>query len=346
MMMSRFLLRGAASSMRKCARNGVADRPGGALGNSVADRGETALGNSVADRHDRVAKSAASSRAVYLSEDKMLHLWTETRQGRVMSIEFADREGFETVDTRVAMYDTFLHVHDPPIYLASEDCSGCQAYMWVDGETLIIAFSGTQDHEDVMANLDVQLTPITQAEAEAEAEGCVMCRERPGVQRGFMRRHDSLSPRITDLILQMERDHVISRIVCTGHSLGGADAALCALLTILPTLKRAEEARKDVAVPVVIVHTFGSPCIGNSEFSEWANAALGENLRIVHVLDVIAYLPLRRRAVGKRITLTNVHDKDAKDRWFWERLIITFHFHMMEQYVVWMREPASARYFE
>jgi hypothetical protein len=70
------------------------------------------------------------------------------------------------------------------------------------------------------------------------------------------------------------------RIICTGHSLGGALATLCALWCTL-TWPEAS----------ISCHTFGSPLVGNSDFVSVWRQIIGHRIRAVHDNDIVPSIP-------------------------------------------------------
>jgi predicted lipase len=144
----------------------------------------------------------------------------------------------------------------------------------------------------------------------------------PAVQRGFLRRHTSLAKRLDKAIETMKSRHVVSSIRCTGHSLGGVDAVLCALLLIAPRHR----------IPVS-VHTFGSPRIGNTSFAAWADTVIEENIRVVHVMDLVCRLPLFRASVGTCVLLTYIGTFEGFT--VFDKIALgPLLFHTCEQYII------------
>lgn len=223
------------------------------------------------------------ARIAYMKQEAVARMWEASR---------AD----------LADLAVFRRVREPPTSVSNDE-TGCGAYMWVDEECLVIAFRGTISARDVIANLDMELVPV-----EVGAIGAA-------VQRGYLYRHESLIDGIRAEVDRLERAHVITSIHCIGHSLGGVDASLCALLLLHP--------ERGGSLPIT-VHTVGCPNVGNVEFSMWSKPRLVENLRIVHILDVVSYLPVLRWGVGRRINLLNM--TGSKDLFY----------HSCDMYVWWL----------
>lgn len=71
-----------------------------------------------------------------------------------------------------------------------------------------------------------------------------------------------------------------SRIICTGHSLGGALATLCAL-----------DIQYNFPDKEVSCYTYGSPKVGNSRFVESFNRRVPNTFRFVNSADSVPKLP-------------------------------------------------------
>ena len=69
-------------------------------------------------------------------------------------------------------------------------------------------------------------------------------------------------------------------IVTTGHSLGAAISAVCAmeLKSLFPATK-------------VFIHNFGQPRLGNIELSDYMSKTLDGIYRVVHNRDLVPHLP-------------------------------------------------------
>jgi len=126
--------------------------------------------------------------------------------------------------------------------------------------TKLLAFRGTANPLDFVTDFRIWLKPANGFRVHA----------------GFLTAWQSVENRILDGM-------GASRYLVTGHSLGGALAALCAL---------AIESR--VPNAVTAVHTFGQPRVGNLTFALVYRAALSERTwRWVNEEDVVARLPGR-----------------------------------------------------
>jgi hypothetical protein len=216
-----------------------------------------------------------------------------------------------------AVATLFERVSHPPHLLTDKnDQSGCDAYVWVDNETLVVAVRGTTDRLDVRADLRIQLDVFDDAEDDDDDHDDD---DDARVHRGFAAQYTAVRSRLDDYLGVLKRKHVISAIHCTGHSLGGAVAELCALGFDKDDLP-------------VTVHAIGPPRVGNHAFAAWACGRLEENIRVQHRLDIVTYLPWRRVHAGDEVSITRVRPAS---------LLRPTTFHSCDNYMAWVHSAAA-----
>lgn len=140
------------------------------------------------------------------------------------------------------------------------DRDGAQAYIFANGDDAVVVCRGTepQDRNDLRADLSLSLVV-------AESVG--------RVHRGFKREVDDLWPRLEQALVNNTRT-----LWFTGHSLGGAMAAICAGRCKLSYIR---------SNPRALV-TFGTPRIGNRRYVNYVHF---EAYRWVNNNDIVARLP-------------------------------------------------------
>ncbi|CUF78672.1 unnamed protein product, partial [Bodo saltans] len=93
------------------------------------------------------------------------------------------------------------------------------------------------------------------------------------------------------LVDQQDWSQGLTSVVCTGHSLGGALAMLCAYSIARGTLHREVFAKRSEAhhlpLPRIRSYTFGSPRLGNHVLTEEYNDAVPESYRITNENDMV-----------------------------------------------------------
>jgi len=119
-------------------------------------------------------------------------------------------------------------------------------------------------------------------------------RKKCKVHSGFYNDWKSVRKDIIKALDQILADYPLAQVWVTGHSLGGALAALCALDLRATHLKDRE----------VGLYTFGEPRVGNPEFSDFFSEKLPTAYRLVHQDDIVPHLPPYGRDV---LLLTNFH---------------------------------------
>ena len=154
-----------------------------------------------------------------------------------------------------------------------------------DGHTLyVVAFRGSADKKDWKEDLTVKHVPFARAQAgeavvgtgrkaAAGTPGAVV----PMVHKGFNDYTDAALAGLakTDLFRSLRADPG-SRLLLTGHSLGGAAATLLGMRLVTEWMPRDQ----------VRVITFGAPAIGNDAFAETYGPGLNL-LRVVNTADPI-----------------------------------------------------------
>jgi triacylglycerol lipase len=127
------------------------------------------------------------------------------------------------------------------------------------------------------------------------------------MHRGFITAYFSVRDSIHDYML---RNPSVSKVVTTGHSLGGALATLCTIDIQYNFSSR---------VKTIEAYTFGSPKVGNTGFRDSFNRRVPNSYRFVHGMDMVAELPRpwqggyhhvdKEFRIGRRFSLNFVSDR-------------------------------------
>lgn len=153
---------------------------------------------------------------------------------------------------------------------AGETAGDTQAYLAWDDEIILLAFRGTEPDRpgDILGNAQYEWT-------DWQPDG--------HVHTGFFAGLDSIWDELTAALRQVRTEG--QSLWITGHSLGGALAALAA-------------SRLSVEHPEVVVHglyTYGQPRVGDRTFAADVDRALGGRyFRYVNNRDIVPRVPLRR----------------------------------------------------
>ncbi|KAK9818137.1 hypothetical protein WJX72_007701 [[Myrmecia] bisecta] len=148
---------------------------------------------------------------------------------------------------------------------------------WLEGGTAVFAFRGTQSAQDglqdakfIRKNINYlqELYPGTKAHT--------------GFLQQFASVVDPDDPEhnIAAVLKTLSGGREPNRVLCTGHSLGGALATLGAAWAAI------EYPRADVRCI-----TFGSPRVGNNKFKHAFHKLVGTSLRLVHGADPVPSMP-------------------------------------------------------
>uniref|UniRef100_A0A7S1TLZ3 Fungal lipase-type domain-containing protein n=1 Tax=Erythrolobus australicus TaxID=1077150 RepID=A0A7S1TLZ3_9RHOD len=166
---------------------------------------------------------------------------------------------------------------------------------------IVAAFRGTVSAKNWMSNL--------KAVSMAASKGGGSYVDLPAeirIHLGFYQHFASIGHAMVDEVLKLHRENPTFTVYVTGHSLGGAMAALAALHLVLQGVPDAS----------MKVYTFGQPRVGNEAFSRYFDERVSSFYRIVNNHDIVPHLPLRSagfRHVGEEMwfssELSNVQRK-------------------------------------
>ena len=155
---------------------------------------------------------------------------------------------------------------DAQVYV--QDCPDLHRNLKYDK---IISFRGTSSKADIFADLQIYRR-VPKFFRRSKIFG--------RVHSGFLTQYES----VRDQVHLMANVHASTRVMVTGHSLGGALATLCAL---------------DLAVtnPSLDVDciTFGSPRVGCRRFAKLFTDRVHKHVRCVHNSDLITMIPIAFR---------------------------------------------------
>lgn len=135
-------------------------------------------------------------------------------------------------------------------------------------DAIVIAFRGSMDVSNWINNLS-----FFKKRAYTEFPGVM-------VHEGFYWVYRTVADQILTRIAEIHKTRPDAQLIVTGHSLGGAVAAICAF-----------EMQYLEKLPVRMLYTFGKPRVGNANFSALLVNASFETYRLTHFRDVVPHLP-------------------------------------------------------
>ena len=139
----------------------------------------------------------------------------------------------------------------------------------VAGNALVIGFRGSE--ETGIWDWITDLKFVQQVYPYGESKN-----SQVRVHYGFISAYQS----VRDAIHNQVKSSPHRRVICTGHSLGGALATLCAL-----------DVQYNFPDKQVSCYTFGSPKVGNSYFKDSYNKRVPQTYRFVNSADTVPSLP-------------------------------------------------------
>jgi predicted lipase len=140
----------------------------------------------------------------------------------------------------------------------------------VNNNTLVLAFRGSEETGIDDWITDLKFIPAAFPFGDPKQTAIA-------VHGGFIEAYQS----IRDAMFKVAKDSPLKPIICTGHSLGGALATLCAV-----------DIQYNLPDKRVTCYTYGSPKVGNSDFVKFYNRHVPQTYRIVNGVDLVPTLPL------------------------------------------------------
>ncbi|RLN58373.1 hypothetical protein BBJ28_00014574 [Nothophytophthora sp. Chile5] len=135
-------------------------------------------------------------------------------------------------------------------------------------DAVVVAFRGSMDVTNWLDNLT-----FLKKRAYTQFPGVM-------VHEGFYWAYRSVASQVLTLVHKLQKLHPQASLLVSGHSLGGAVAAICAF-----ELEYLEK------IPVQALYTFGKPRVGNTNFSARLRNASMEVYRLTHFQDAVPHLP-------------------------------------------------------
>ena len=213
--------------------------------------------------------------------------------------------------------EIFRSVEVAPRFYSSD---GSQAHSWIQGGVFHLAFRGTEELNDVFADLHLQRTTLFDNDANIL------------VHAGFLDYFNEIKDQIeAELKAQAKNFHTIQ---VTGHSLGGAIATIAsAYFGKMMNTSQASEGLHfkpvDKAKKRIVCHTIGSPRVGNTSFVKWFHTHVDESMRIANDDDPITLFPISclYTHVSEAICLSDkcIKEVHSDTKWYWRLFSFPFY---------------------
>ena len=206
-------------------------------------------------------------------------LKTATRMAFLSKLIYEDYETINTKLLGMGLKDWFWF-----------DKDGTQAFIIKTEKEIIICFRGTEPDQLTDVLSDLKAWPKRS-------------RERGLVHFGFAQALDRVYDKMMEQIQRFDMSKV-EKVICTGHSLGGA------LATLMASRIDAEEA-----------YTFGSPRVGTSSFVKEMKADKIKLYRFVNNNDIVTKVPLALmgyRHYGELVYIN--HHGNIRKMTAWQRM--------------------------
>jgi hypothetical protein len=178
---------------------------------------------------------------------------------------YLDVDGFKScISNVIPIIEDSIYYDGESLTKQREDT---QAYLVDTPSIVYIIFRGTEDIQDLLADLDIRKVKLP---------------NNATVHRGFYEQFEAIKIPLTH---DIERKRGTKEIMFCGHSLGGALATYAA--AYFGNLFKNENIVKCV--------TFGSPRVGCQKFVKWFESSVSEFWRVTNKKDLITCVPVTRR---------------------------------------------------
>jgi predicted lipase len=156
-----------------------------------------------------------------------------------------------------------------------------QLYTLLTDDSIIFAIRGTESLSDVKTDINFFKDPFQDIIYSNNIDAKKYKNIR--VHQGFLKQFNSIKYSIIATIYGQLWKHNknISKVICIGHSLGGGLATLAAahIKSLFPSEFKVE------------CYTYGSPRVGNKQFSIFFNDKIDLSVRCVNGCDIITKIP-------------------------------------------------------
>ena len=169
----------------------------------------------------------------------------------------------ETYPTRTYVGPSAGFKYNATIYDKDTDTNG---YIGVLNNKIYVAIRGTDSYENWLDDGECWMDSV---------DYCDDCK----IHHGFHKCRDHVTDFVLSKVKLLRQDHPTYKIVSIGHSLGAAISTLLAMDIVLNGYTNVE------------LYNFGSPRIGNDDWTTFATKKLPITYRFTHYKDPVPHLP-------------------------------------------------------
>ena len=158
-----------------------------------------------------------------------------------------------------------------PVYHidSSHDTQGYVGYT-SSQSTIYVVFRGSESIKNWISNIDVITTSYPLC------DGC-------HVHKGFYNAQQGAIGDVISQVKALKEQFPSYSVMVTGHSLGAA----------LATLTAAD--LQNSGIGPIRMYNFGSPRVGDTDFSNWFSSYISDHNRITHHKDIVVHSPMHER---------------------------------------------------
>jgi hypothetical protein len=166
------------------------------------------------------------------------------------------------------------------VVFISDKNTGAKLFVCHVDSAVFIVFRGTDDFADILTNMNVLLGGFHKDISK-----------KSKVHGGFSNQYNSIKGNLLKVLSQICVIKNITKIICCGHSLGGALATI-ASVDLHIHLNGPKDKNPNRQMKKIMCITFGAPRVGNVHFRKHFNNYIGDSLRFVDLQDTIPYFPM------------------------------------------------------
>ena len=176
--------------------------------------------------------------------------------------------------------------YEAAVSIEAWNCSYCHKYPFSDAKVFSNAVSGIQGYTGFSKGLNavivafrgsnnIQNWILNIGTTKSTYSLCSNC----AVHTGFNSGYNAVAAAVRSAVQNLKAKYRNTRLIVTGHSLGGALAILCTADL------------KNFFGTVDLTYTFGQPRVGNDAFSSWYQSQHPNTYRLVDYADIVPHLP-------------------------------------------------------
>lgn len=221
-----------------------------------------------------------TNKTLHLASDHALgdNFTSQSAAWLSLAAYFRPEHADEELKERFLLKSEVFHIHSKDLDV---NCIDTELFVAVINDTLVISVRGSEPSSWI----DWVKTDLNTTQVPALGIG----KTDSYIHAGFMVAASSVWKEVAYRVKKLFKSHSPKKVLIAGHSLGGAIAVVTAS-TIIKNAQT-DKVLKSI-IPLLEVHAFGAPRVGNEAFSKWYNRQLGDRtFSHVYYMDIVPRIP-------------------------------------------------------